>query len=144
LEQVRKEHAEREKQEAQDREIKRRQEAKLMQEAKQDRKDKENKVYFDKLRKEKMEDEAHRKRVRQQIATDRAEKIAQRNAEKERKNSITPPPPFVDEKSNGSSSSSINHEFSNLNIRQLNGTNIRNKFEGNKFGCFLLHYLLVY
>lgn len=130
LEQVRKERAEREKEDAKDREIKRRQEAKMLQEAQQSRVDKENKIYFEKIKKERQEDEAHRKRVREQIARDRAEKIAQRNAEKQRQNSTFTTLP-TDE---GASSSSLNddsrHAYSNLNIRQLDGSNIRHQFEG--------------
>ncbi|CAO3633508.1 unnamed protein product [Mucor fragilis] len=129
LEQVRKERAEREKEDAKDREIKRRQEAKMLQEAQQSRVDKENKIYFEKIKKERQEDEAHRKRVREQIARDRAEKIAQRNAEKQRQNSTFTTLP-TDE---GASSSSLNddsrHAYSNLNIRQLDGSNIRHQFE---------------
>lgn len=136
LENLRKERAEREKQDGKEREIKRRQEAKLLQEAKQDRVDKENKKYFDQIKKERLEDEAHRKKVREQIAKDRAEKIAQRNAEKQRS-------PEINVASSAEfSTSNANHEYSNLNIRQLDGTNIRSKFEGIYFGygfyCFIL------
>lgn len=128
LETVRKERAEREKQESKEREIKRREEAKLMQEARQSRVDKENKIYFEKIKKERLQDEAHRKKVREQIATDRAEKISQRNTERQRSS------PVLQE--NRSSSSLNASEFSNLNIRQLNGTNIRYKFEGKYLGFF--------
>lgn len=128
LEQARKDRQKQEQQEAKEREIKRREEAKLMQEAKQTRVDKENKIYFDKLKKERLEDEAHRKRVREQIARDRAEKIAQRNAEKQRTAS-----PTAEANANGSSTS-IYHSVSNLNIRQLDGSNIRHQFEGKKPG----------
>lgn len=130
LEQVRKERAEREQKEAKEREIKRRQNAKLMQEANQNKVDKENKIYFDKLKKERLEDEAHRKRVRQQIAADRAEKIARREAEKQRQDS--PNSSFENENENGKTIHKSPAEFntSHLNIRQLDGTNIRNRFEG--------------
>lgn len=131
LEQVRKERAEREKQDAKDREIKRRQEAKMLQEAKQSRVDKENKIYFEKIKKERLDDEAHRKKVREQIARDRAEKIAQRNSEKQRQN-LTSPSATAPTEEGGSSSSfnNNNHVYSNLNIRQLDGSNIRHQFEG--------------
>lgn len=132
LEQVRKERAEREQQDAKDREIKRRQEAKMLQEAQQSRVDKENKIYFEKIKKERQEDEAHRKRVREQIARDRAEKIAQRNAEKQRQNSAASTALAAEEGASSSSlSGSSNHAYSNLNIRQLDGSNIRHQFEGN-------------
>ncbi|KAI8082261.1 hypothetical protein BDF21DRAFT_258728 [Thamnidium elegans] len=125
LENLRKERAERDKQDAKEREIKRRQEAKVLQEAKQDRVDKENKKYFDQIKKERLEDEAHRKKVREQIAKDRAEKIAQRNAEKQRS-------PEINVASSAEfSTSNANHDYSNLNIRQLDGTNIRSKFEAS-------------
>ncbi|KAK4517228.1 peroxisomal copper amine oxidase [Mucor velutinosus] len=130
LEQVRKERAEREKQDAKDREIKRRQEAKMLQEAQQSRVDKENKIYFEKIKKERQEDEAHRKRVREQIARDRAEKIAQRNAEKQRQNSTSLTTlPTEEGASNSSLSNNSHHAYSNLNIRQLDGSNIRHQFE---------------
>ncbi|KAL7309297.1 hypothetical protein PS15m_011401 [Mucor circinelloides] len=130
LEQVRKERAEREQQDAKDREIKRRQEAKTLQEAQQSRVDKENKIYFEKIKKERQEDEAHRKRVREQIARDRAEKIAQRNAEKQRQNSTASTALATEEGASSSSlSNSNNHAYSNLNIRQLDGSNIRHQFE---------------
>ncbi|KAL0145963.1 hypothetical protein V8B55DRAFT_1466789 [Mucor lusitanicus] len=133
LEQVRKERAEREKQEAKDREIKRRQEAKMLQEAQQSRVDKENKIYFEKIKKERQEDEAHKKKVREQIARDRAEKIAQRNAEKQRQNSTLSSTTLLAEEGTSSSSSlsnsSSHHVYSNLNIRQLDGSNIRHQFE---------------
>lgn len=127
LEQVRKERAEREQKEAKEREIKRRQDAKSMQEANQNRVDKENKIYFDKLKKERLEDEAHRKRVRQQIAADRAEKIARREAEKQRQDSSTSSFENKNEKTIHKSSAEFN--TSHLNIRQLDGTNIRHRFE---------------
>ncbi|GAN03127.1 UBX domain-containing protein 4-like isoform X2 [Mucor ambiguus] len=130
LEQVRKERAEREKQDAKDREIKRRQEAKMLQEAQQSRVDKENKIYFEKIKKERQEDEAHRKRVREQIARDRAEKIAQRNAEKKRQNSTSSTTlPTEESTSSSSLSNNSHHAYSNLNIRQLDGSNIRHQFE---------------
>lgn len=72
------------KQEARDREIKRREQGRELEQAKQDRIDRENKIYFDKIKKERKADEEHKKKVREQIARDRAEKIAARKAEKER------------------------------------------------------------
>ncbi|KAG2206696.1 hypothetical protein INT47_003638 [Mucor saturninus] len=125
LEYVRKERAEREKNEAKAREIKRREEAKLMQEARQSRVDQENKIYFEKIKKEKLQDEAHRKKVREQIATDRAEKMASQRRERERSSL----PHLQQQEVHSNSGNSSNSEFSNLNIRQLNGTNLRNKFE---------------
>lgn len=103
----------------------------MLQEARQSRVDKENKIYFEKIKKERQDDEAHRKKVREQIARDRAEKIAQRNTEKQRQNSTSSP--VITPTEGGGSSSSLNnnnHAFSNLNIRQLDGSNIRHQFEG--------------
>ena len=99
-----------------------------MQEAKQSKVDKENKIYFEKIKKERLEDEAHRKKVRQQIATDRAEKIAQRNAEKQRKSSSS----FDSSEIIGvnANKTTKDHDCSYLNIRQLDGTNVRHRFEG--------------
>lgn len=144
LEQMRKERAEREKQEAKDREIKRRQEAKMLQEAQQSRVDKENKIYFEKIKKERQEDEAHRRKVREQIARDRAEKIAQRNAEKQRQNSTASPTTLSTEEGATSSSSlnnSSHHAYSNLNIRQLDGSNIRHQFEATSTLSEVRHWI---
>ncbi|KAF1807562.1 hypothetical protein FB192DRAFT_1270770 [Mucor lusitanicus] len=109
------------------------QEAKMLQEAQQSRVDKENKIYFEKIKKERQEDEAHKKKVREQIARDRAEKIAQRNAEKQRQNSTLSSTTLLAEEGTSSSSSlsnsSSHHVYSNLNIRQLDGSNIRHQFE---------------
>ncbi|RCH88797.1 UBX domain-containing protein 4 [Rhizopus stolonifer] len=126
LEKIRKERAEREQREAKEREIKRRQESKAMQEAQQSQTDKQNKVYFDKIKKERQEDEAHRKRVREQIARDRAEKIAQRTAEKQR---LQAREIASSNNSGGNINNVNNHEFSNLSIRQLDGSNIRHQFK---------------
>lgn len=71
-------------QEERAREIKRRNEAKAIQEAQQMQKDKENQLYLEKIKKERKEAEVHKRRVREQIARDRAERLAERKAEKER------------------------------------------------------------
>ncbi|OBZ89602.1 UBX domain-containing protein 4 [Choanephora cucurbitarum] len=124
LEKVRKERMEREQREAKEREIKRRNESKAMQEAQQNRMDKENKVYFDRIKKERQEEEAHRRKVREQIARDRAEKMAKRSAEKQR----SPTEEAIDE-SHVKANSSQSHELSNLSIRQLDGSSIRHQFK---------------
>ncbi|KAI8377371.1 hypothetical protein BD560DRAFT_390901 [Blakeslea trispora] len=123
LEKVRKERMERERKEAKEREIKRRNESKAMQEAQQNRMDKENKVYFDRIKKERQEDEAHKRKVREQIARDRAEKN-QRSTEKQRSGAEEPV-----QHSHVKASSSQSHEWSNLSIRQLDGSSIRHPFK---------------
>lgn len=58
-----------------------------MQKTKEELEDRQNKLYFEKLKKEKKQEEEHRKRIREQIARDRAEQLAARQAEKERRES---------------------------------------------------------
>ncbi|KAI8988428.1 hypothetical protein BDF20DRAFT_855639 [Mycotypha africana] len=139
LEKARKERAERDEKELKDREIRRRQEAKMMQEARQNQMDRDHQMYFAKLKKERKEEEAHKRRVREQIARDRAEKMEKRNAEKQLHSASTSATSLTNSTvdSNSSSSSCFKaatthpHAYSNLNIRQLDGSNIRHKFEAN-------------
>ncbi|KAI9244246.1 hypothetical protein BY458DRAFT_561043 [Sporodiniella umbellata] len=121
LDDVRRQREEKEKKEAKEREIKRRDEAKIMQEAKQTQADKENQVFMEKLRKEKKEAEEHKRKVREQIARDRAEKLAEKKKEQERQISYV----------GSGCESRQNHEFSNLNIRLLDGSTIRHQFEAS-------------
>ncbi|KAI7904310.1 uncharacterized protein BX663DRAFT_338558 [Cokeromyces recurvatus] len=137
LEKVRKERAEREQREAKEKEIKRRQEAKMMQEAKQLQQDKETQIYLAKLKKERQEEEAHRKKVREQIARDRAEKMAKRNIERQQhQNSFPFDSNNAEKVINNRNRLSSSH--SNLSIRQLDGSNIRHQFEENGHLLFLL------
>lgn len=78
-------------QQVKERELKRRQEGKEMQKTREELENRQNKLYFEKLKKEKKEEEEHRKRIREQIARDRAEQLAARQAEqkrRERNNSV--------------------------------------------------------
>lgn len=53
---------------------------------------KQNKQYFDKIKKEKREDEEHRRRIKEQIARDRAEQMAARQAAKQQRKSANSSP----------------------------------------------------
>ncbi|KAL0078616.1 hypothetical protein J3Q64DRAFT_1765385 [Phycomyces blakesleeanus] len=120
LEEARKKREEREKREAHERELKRREDGKANQETKESLEDKQNKAYFDKLRKEKKEEEEHRKRVKEQIARDRAEKAASRQVAK---------PSNPVETSEPKQKSRQNSDQSKLSIRQLDGSTLRNTFQ---------------
>ncbi|KAI8880181.1 hypothetical protein K501DRAFT_191877 [Backusella circina FSU 941] len=102
---------------------------KELEKAKQDRIDRENKIYFDKIKKERKADEEHKKKVREQIARDRAEKIASRKAERERQSSIDDGK--LEQQQGSSSSPSKSYNTCNLNIRQLDGSTIRHQFNAD-------------
>ncbi|KAL1929004.1 hypothetical protein VTP01DRAFT_2063 [Rhizomucor pusillus] len=127
MEQARQKREEQEKQQVKERELKRRQEGKEMQKTREELENRQNKLYFEKLKKEKKEEEEHRKRIREQIARDRAEQLAARQAEqkrRERNNSV-----LSSERGGKRSSSASSHDFSNLSIRQLDGSTMRNQFD---------------
>ncbi|KAI8142060.1 hypothetical protein BJV82DRAFT_158774 [Fennellomyces sp. T-0311] len=126
MEEARKKREEKEKQEARDRETKRREDGKMMQQTREQMEDQRNKQHFAKIKKEKKEDEEHRRKIKEQIARDRAEQIAARQAAKQRsksETSSTSPRP--------SSNSSGQHNTSSISIRQLDGSTIRNKFQAS-------------
>ena len=80
---------------ARDQETKRRQDGKMMQHTRDQMEDQRNKQHFAKIKKEKREDEEHRRKIKEQIARDRAEQMAARQAAKQRKSdsSSTSPRP---------------------------------------------------
>ncbi|KAI7884325.1 hypothetical protein K492DRAFT_174236 [Lichtheimia hyalospora FSU 10163] len=126
MEQAKKKREEEEKQRAKDNELKRRQDGKLMQQTKQQLENKQNKQYFDKIKKEKREDEEHRKRIKEQIARDRAEQMASRQAAKQQRKLA----------SSSSSETSVKrassqHDHSSISIRQLDGSTMRNRFNAS-------------
>ncbi|CEG66689.1 hypothetical protein RMATCC62417_03224 [Rhizopus microsporus] len=137
LEEARKQRAEQERQEERAREIKRRNEAKAIQEAQQMQKDKENQLYLEKIKKERKEAEEHKRRVREQIARDRAERLAERKAEKERQEVAGSSSQQID----NTSKKRHNHEYSNLNIRLLDGTNMRHQFEASDTLATVKHWI---
>lgn len=63
-----------------------------MQQTRQQLENKQNKQYFDKIKKEKREDEEHRRRIKEQIARDRAEQMAARQAAKQQRKSANSSP----------------------------------------------------
>ncbi|KAI9278631.1 hypothetical protein BDA99DRAFT_492685 [Phascolomyces articulosus] len=122
MEEARKKREEKEKQNAREREIKRREDGKMMQQTKQQMEDERNKQHFAKIKKEKKEEEEHRRKIKEQIARDRAEQIAARQAAKKRQSENVLPLPQR-------KSSSGQHDSSSISIRQLDGSSIRNKFQ---------------
>ncbi|CAO3701701.1 unnamed protein product [Rhizopus microsporus] len=137
LEEARKQRAEQERQEERAREIKRRNEAKAIQEAQQMQKDRENQLYLERIKKERKEAEEHKRRVREQIARDRAERLAERKAEKERQEAAGSSSQQID----NTSKKRHNHEYSNLNIRLLDGTNMRHQFEASDTLATVKHWI---
>ncbi|KAG1463589.1 hypothetical protein G6F46_003405 [Rhizopus delemar] len=131
LEEARKQREEREKMETKEKEIKRRNEAKMIQEAQQMKKDKENQIYLEKMKKERKEAEEHKRKVREQIARDREEKMAQRKANKERQELAASASSSSQRDNEMSTTKRQGYEFSNLNIRLLDGTNLRHQFEAS-------------
>lgn len=127
LEEVRKKRAEEEKAQAREREIKRREEGKLAQETRLALQEKQNKLSLEKKKKEKKEEEEYKKKVKAQIAKDRENQIAARKAEKERKVLESQ----RNEQSNKPSGSANFYDHSNLNIKQLDGSSIRNNFSSS-------------
>ncbi|KAI9482969.1 MAG: ubiquitin-related domain-containing protein [Benjaminiella poitrasii] len=129
LEEVKKTRAKQEEKQTKERELKRRQDGKLAQETIQSVEEKQNKIYFEKLKKERKEDEEYKKKIKEQIAKDRAVQMAARKAEKQR---------LMDEKektqSNKEASSqthSDSHNHCNLNIKQLDGSSVRHSFSSS-------------
>ncbi|KAF7725875.1 hypothetical protein EC973_009207 [Apophysomyces ossiformis] len=123
LEEAKKQRQEKERQEIREREIKRREEGKELQKAQQSIEDRQNKLYFAKLKKEKREDEEHRQKIREQIARDREEQMAERQRKKADANSTER------SSSNPTPKTVRHHDESHLSIRQLDGSTMRRKFE---------------
>lgn len=71
-------------QKARENEIKRREEGRLAQETRQSLQEKQNKIYLEKVKKEKRENEEYKRKVKEQIARDRENQIAATKAEKRR------------------------------------------------------------
>ncbi|ORY93724.1 hypothetical protein BCR43DRAFT_516747 [Syncephalastrum racemosum] len=121
MELARKKREEREKQTEKDQEKKRRENGKEIQKVSRDAEDNRNKEYAAQLKKEKQATEEHRKRIREQIAQDRAERAAARSTEINRS-------PHRDPSSEPKKKSHTVPETSNISIRQLDGLTLRNKF----------------
>ncbi|KAL1924344.1 uncharacterized protein VTP21DRAFT_7379 [Calcarisporiella thermophila] len=119
------------------RELKRREEGRSLQEARKQQQELENKKLAAELKKQRQEDKEARRRVLEQLAADKAERAAMRQAEIERRQrSITPEPAVAgpsgkSNKENNNSSGSI-HDYSNINIRLLDGSTLRNKFSSSE------------
>ncbi|KAI9319438.1 hypothetical protein BX666DRAFT_2025732 [Dichotomocladium elegans] len=125
IEESRKKREEEEKKKARENEIKRREEGKTIQKTRQELEEKQNKLYFEKLKKEKREEEEHRKKIKEQIARDRAEQLAARQTEKQRKKAGRD----AENASGSPNRASSSHDHSSISIRQLDGSTIRNKFK---------------
>lgn len=95
-------------------------EEKLVNDQVQQQRQQQNKAYLEKMKKEKKADEEYKRKVKEQIAIDRASRKADGKA--------TSHNPTSD--ANGSTIL-INHDCSNLNIKQLDGTSLRHSFSCN-------------
>ncbi|KAG2223085.1 hypothetical protein INT45_008933, partial [Circinella minor] len=132
MEEARKKREEREKQDARERELKRREDGKGVQQTRQQMEDQRNKQHFAKIKKEKKEEEEHRRKIKEQIARDRAEQIAARQAVKKKRESENDASPSLTSsplQRDKSQSSQQHHDSSSISIRQLDGSSIRNKFQ---------------
>ncbi|KAI7854646.1 hypothetical protein BDC45DRAFT_507790 [Circinella umbellata] len=132
MEEARKKREEKEKQDARERELKRREDGKGMQQTRQQMEDQRNKQHFAKIKKEKKEEEEHRRKIKEQIARDRAEQIAARQAAKKKRESENDTSPSLTsplQQRNKSPSGRQHHDSSSISIRQLDGSSIRNKFQ---------------
>ncbi|KAI7907700.1 uncharacterized protein BX663DRAFT_491769 [Cokeromyces recurvatus] len=121
LKEIKEKHIEKEEKQLKEREMKRREEGKIAQETLQDLKEKQEKTYFEKLKKERKAEEEYKKKIKEQIAKDRADQIAARKAEKQRIS-------IEKEKNMNHNTSSDYYSHCNLNIKQLNGSNLRHSF----------------
>ncbi|CAO3624178.1 unnamed protein product [Mucor fragilis] len=130
LEDTRKKRLAEEEKQAREREIKRREDGKLAQETQQTLQDKQNKLHLEKVKSDRKADDEYKKKVKEQIAKDRADQIAARKAEKQRleeskrqeQNAV---------RSAGNASSGGYWDHSNLNIKQLDGCSLRHNFSSS-------------
>ncbi|GAN05201.1 conserved hypothetical protein [Mucor ambiguus] len=130
LDDIRKKRLAQEEKQTREREIKRREDGKLAQESQQTLQDKQNRLHLEKIKQERKADEEYKKKVKEQIAKDRADQVAARKAEKQRfeeskrqeQNAI---------RSTGSASSEGYWDHSNLNIKQLDGCSLRHNFSSS-------------
>ncbi|CAO3637574.1 unnamed protein product [Cunninghamella echinulata] len=131
MELARQKREEKEKKDSKEREIKRRQDGKEALETRQQLENKQNKLYFEKIKKEKQADEEHRRKIKEQIARDREEK--QSSLLKQKKQQQQPSSINNDVSSIPSPSPSPSREYDEcyLNIRQTDGKNNRQKFKAN-------------
>ncbi|KAI9301796.1 hypothetical protein BJ944DRAFT_242953 [Cunninghamella echinulata] len=129
MELARQKREEKEKKDAKEREIKRRQDGKEALETRQQLENKQNKLYFEKIKKEKQADEEHRRKIKEQIARDREEKQSLLKQKKQQQPSSI----NNDVSSSPSPSPSPSREYDecHLNIRQTDGKNNRQKFKAN-------------
>ncbi|KAG0169981.1 hypothetical protein DFQ30_003010 [Apophysomyces sp. BC1015] len=122
MEEARKKREEKEKQESREQEMKRRQDGKELQKSQEKSEDRQNKLYFAKLKKEKKEEEEHRKKIKEQIARDREERMTDKQRKK----------PDLDKSEYSASFSTPksvrSHNESHLSIRQLDGSTMRKEF----------------
>ncbi|KAI8334563.1 hypothetical protein BC941DRAFT_431560 [Chlamydoabsidia padenii] len=126
MEQARARRDEIEKENEKQREIKRRQDGKEAQLTKQQLQDQQNKLYFAKIKKEKQADEEHRRKIKEQIARDREEKVAERQRRLQQQKESSQP---SSSSASQQSKETRHHDVCHLNVRQGDGNNIRNTFK---------------
>ncbi|KAI8097469.1 uncharacterized protein BX664DRAFT_326451 [Halteromyces radiatus] len=128
MEKARAKRDEMEKENEKQRELKRRQDGKEAETTKQQLQEQQNKIYFAKIKKEKQADEEHRRKIKEQIARDREEKIMERRKQQQQQQQTSNSSSFS---SLSSSQGTKNHDTCHLNIRQVDGVNIRHKFNAH-------------
>ncbi|ORX45073.1 UBX-domain-containing protein [Hesseltinella vesiculosa] len=117
MEQARQKVEKKEKDEAKQRELKRRQDGKDAQKTRDHLEDEQTKRHYAKIKQDKMADEERRRKIKEKIAHDRAEQ------KKKRLEQLQPTPTHIPTVSSRSS------DDCNLNIRQTDGNNIKHKFK---------------
>ncbi|CEP18879.1 hypothetical protein [Parasitella parasitica] len=108
---------------AKDRESKRREDGKLAQETRQNLQDQQDKLCLKQLKKERKSNEENERKVKEQIAKDRAIQIAERKAEKQHTEE--------GKKHVQQSPSKRYYDHSNLNIKQIDGSSLRHSFSSS-------------
>ncbi|KAI8060975.1 hypothetical protein BC940DRAFT_310802 [Gongronella butleri] len=129
MEDARAQRAQAEKEDAKRRELKRREEGKQAQLTKDHLESEQNKRHFAKIRSEKQADEAQRRKIKEQIARDREEQKKQlaRDRENQKKQRTLHQPDTPTPMTNQAASRS--YDECHLNIRQTDGSNLRQKFK---------------
>ncbi|CAM0141825.1 unnamed protein product [Umbelopsis sp. WA50703] len=126
LEEIRKKKQEDEAKNAREKEIQRRRTGQDIQLAQESHAERQRRKYAEDVKKEKLAEAEHRRKLREQIESDKRERAAQRQREIEERQKGNNSPTS---KSPSTSASASKCSVCNLNIRQLDGSQIRKQFE---------------
>ncbi|KAH8551940.1 hypothetical protein BGW37DRAFT_520210 [Umbelopsis sp. PMI_123] len=126
LELARKKRAEEEEKNKREKEIQRRRTGQEIQAAQESHEERQRRKYAEEVKKERKAEEEHRRQLREQIESDKRERAAQRQREiEERQKSNSTP---LSNATSTASSSKSTTTVCNLNVRQLDGSQIRKQF----------------